>query len=89
MKSRKSANIIGGDISTTLLVLIALILASCSFATSTAPTATPALPTDVSIGAQPGRWPLYVVINPVVDVEQDLQNSFVQTANGLGADAKM
>jgi L-arabinose transport system substrate-binding protein len=86
----------------TLLVLSTLLPESCSFATSDVPKATSALPDtlpaisthtplvpiDAPTTAQPGGRPLYVVINPPGDEFIDLQNSFIRTANSLGADVK-
>ena len=54
------------------------------------PTHAPTLvPTEAPTTTKPAGGPLYVVINPAVEVVVDLQNSFVQTANDLGANAKM
>jgi len=74
----------------TVFVLVALVLAACTPAA--APTAAPAAaekPTDKPADKPAGK-PLFVVINKSADQQYfiDLQNSFVDTAAGLGAEAK-
>ena len=57
--------------------------------TSIFPTETPAISADIPTATQElSGGPLYVVINPPGEEYVDLQNAFVQTANGLGANAK-
>jgi len=74
----------------TVFVLVALVLAACTPAA--APTAAPAAaekPTEKPADKPAGK-PLFVVINKSADQQYfiDLQNSFVDTAAGLGAEAK-
>lgn len=80
----------------TFLAVISLVQASCASTTVAAPTATlvpptlaPVLsiPTDTPTAAQSVGGPLYVVIDPPGEEYADLQDSFIKTANGLGADA--
>ncbi len=69
----------------TMLLLAAVLLAAC---TPAATTAAPAAAEPAAADAT-GK-PLYVVINKSADQQYfiDLQNSFVEAAAGLGADAK-
>ena len=60
-----------------------------SDAVSESSTEVPTASTDTSIATQPSGGPVYVVINPPGDEYIDLQNSFIQTATGFGADAKI
>ena len=70
---------------TILLLLVAVVLAAC------APQATPtAAPAGSDSGSTAADQPLFVAINKSADQQYfiDLQNSFVDTATSLGADAK-
>ena len=69
----------------TLLLLVAVVLAACS------PAATPTAESSGSgSSGATSETPLFVVINKSADQQYfiDLQNSFVDTAASLGADAK-
>ncbi len=74
----------------TVLMLATIVLAGC---TTVAPAAAPAAEeaaTEAPAAEAAGEAPLYVVINKSADQQYfiDLQNSFVETAEGLGAEAK-
>ena len=74
-----------------MLALLAVALAGC---TAAVPAAAPAEPAATEASAEPAAGdaakPLFVVINKSADQQYfiDLQNSFVDTAASLGADAK-
>jgi ABC-type sugar transport system substrate-binding protein len=79
-----------------VVLVLSLVQASCSFSTSAVPTvpanesvvSTETLPAPASPTATKLDGPLLVVINPIADENIDLQNSFLLTANGFGANAK-
>jgi L-arabinose transport system substrate-binding protein len=76
---------------TAILVLTAVVLAACTAAVPAAPAAeAPAAEaTEAAAPAAAGEKPLLIAINKSADQQYfiDLQNSFVETATGLGADA--
>src|SRR5215212_5629374 len=75
-------------------LLLAAVVAGCAApaapAAPAAATATEAAATEAAAGAPAAGAPLYVVINKSADQQYfiDLQNSFVDTATSLGAEAK-
>ncbi len=75
-----------------ILVLVSVVLASCAPAAPTAAPAAqaPATAAPAVSGETASGKPLLVAINKSADQQYfiDLQNSFVETSNGLGADAK-
>jgi L-arabinose transport system substrate-binding protein len=77
-----------------MLLLVVMVVSACAPAAAPAPaeTAAPAAPAETAAPAAPAAEgkPLFVVINKSADQQYfiDLQNSFVETANTLGAEAK-
>jgi len=72
----------------TLVVLASMLLAAC--APASAPTAEATAAPEATAAATTGGKPLFVVINKSADQQYfiDLQNSFVDAAQSLGADSK-
>ncbi|MCW5858331.1 MAG: substrate-binding domain-containing protein [Caldilineales bacterium] len=70
------------------LLLVSVLLGACT--PTPAPTQAPAAGQEQPTAAPAAGKPLFVAINKSADQQYfiDLQNSFVETATGLGADAK-